>query len=119
MNAMAIRYLITIILVISMHASCSRDETGEPEDPNKPFTFTDLNAEKDTIESGESTKVKATATGYKISYHWSATAGDILGSGEEVVYTASPCQAGKNKISCTVRDGYNFSLSKEIYIVVI
>ena len=112
------RCLITIMLLITMYASCSRDETGEPEDPGQPFTFTELSAEKDTIESGESTKIRATATGYKISYHWSATAGDILGSGLEIVYTASPCQAGKNKITCTVRDGYNFSLSKEIYIVV-
>jgi hypothetical protein len=77
-----------------------------------------LTAEKDTIESGQSTKVFAVASGYKLTFYWSATAGDILGSGDEVVYTASPCHAGKNKINCTVRDGNNASRSKEIEIVV-
>ena len=110
--------LPVLILVLSLLVSCSKDNNGGSGDPGQPFIFSSLSAEKDTIESGESTKVVATATGYKINYYWSATAGDILGNGYEVVYTASPCQAGKNKITCTVRDGNNASRSKEIFIVV-
>ena len=105
-------------LLITLLAACSKDDEGGTDDPDQPFIFSSLVTEKDTIETGESTNVKATATGYRIKFYWAATAGDILGSGSEVVYTASPCQAGKNKITCTVRDGNDASVSKEIYIVV-
>jgi len=106
---------IFFLLVIS---SCTKDDNGGSDDPDQPFIFSSLTAENDTIESGQSTKVFAVATGYKLSYYWSATAGDILGSGDDVVYTASPCHIGKNTITCTVRDGNNASRSKEISIVV-
>lgn len=96
--------------------SCS--DGKETDDPYQPLVFTSLEAEKDTIESGESTKIIAIASGYKITYNWAATAGDILGRGNQVFYAASPCHAGKNKVTCTVKDGNNASLSKEIFIVV-
>lgn len=101
-----------------MISSCSKDDDGNQEDPGQPLIYTSLTAERDTIESGETTKVTAVATGYKLSFHWSATAGDILGTGSQVIYAASPCQAGKNKLVCTVSDGNNNSKSKEIFIVV-
>lgn len=109
----------TFLLVLSiLLVCCSKEETGGSEDPDQPFIFSSLSAEKDTIESGQSTKIIAVATGFKLTYYWAATAGDILGSGHEVLYTASPCQAGKNKITCTVCDGNNVSETKEIFIVV-
>ncbi len=101
-----------------MISSCSKGDDGNQEDPGQPLIYTSLTAERDTIESGETTKVTAVATGYKLSFHWSATAGDILGTGSQVIYAASPCQAGKNKITCTISDGNNNSNSKEIFIVV-
>lgn len=107
-----------IFLFLLVILSCSKSDDGNQEDPGQPLIFTSLTAERDTIESGETTKVTAVATGYKISFHWSATAGDILGTGSQVIYAASPCQAGKNKITCTVNDGNNNSNSKEISIVV-
>lgn len=109
---------ISIFLFIILISSCSKDDTGGSDDPDQPFIFSSLTAEKDTIESGQSTKVFAAASGYRLIFYWSATAGDILGSGDEVVYTASPCHIGKNKITCTVRDGHNTSGTKEIDIVV-
>jgi len=112
------KQLIILLLLLIAVASCNKDDNGGSGDPDQPFVFSSLNAEKDTIESGQSTKVFAVATGYRLNYYWSASAGDILGSGNEVVYTASPCNAGKNKITCTVRDGNNASRSKEIFIVV-
>lgn len=112
------KHLTIFFLLITLLAACSKDDEGGTDDPDQPFIFSSLVTEKDTIETGESTNVKATATGYRIKFYWAATAGDILGSGSEVVYTASPCQAGKNKITCTVRDGNDASVSKEIYIVV-
>ncbi len=110
--------LLGILLLFLIFLSCSKNDDGNQEDPGQPLIYTSLTAERDTIESGETTKVTAVATGYKLSYHWSATAGDILGTGNQVIYAASPCQAGKNKLTCTVSDGNNNSNSKEIFIVV-
>jgi hypothetical protein len=110
--------LISLFLLALLLGSCIKDINEGLEDPDEPLVFSSLAAEKDTIVTGESTKITAIATGYKITFHWSATAGDILGMGNQIVYAASPCQAGTNKISCTVRDGNNDSQSKEIFIVV-
>ncbi|MBN2667020.1 MAG: hypothetical protein JXR67_10945 [Bacteroidales bacterium] len=112
------KYLTYLTIMLALLVSCSGENTDDEGDPLEPLAFSSLTAERDTIESGESTKIIAVATGYSLSYYWTATAGDILGKGSEVVYTASPCQSGKNKITCTVKDGNNASLKKEIYIVV-
>lgn len=112
------KYLSGILLLFLTFSFCSKDDNGNPEDPDQPFIYTSLTAEKDTIESGQTTKVTAAASGYKLSFRWSATAGDILGTGSQIIYAASPCQAGKNKITCTASDGKGNSGSKEIFIVV-
>jgi hypothetical protein len=112
------QFLTLSIFLLLLMSSCTKKENGGSEDPGQPLFFQSLEAERDTIESGESTKLVAVASGYLLNYYWSATAGDILGSGNEVVYTASPCNIGKNTITCTVRDGHNASDSKEIFIVV-
>jgi hypothetical protein len=69
------------------------------------LTFHSLIAEKDTIAPGETVKITASASGNRLEYFWSATLGDILGSGPEVVYAASPCSAGKNRITCRIESG--------------
>ena len=97
---------------------CQKGDGGEGSDTSQPLVFSTLKAEKETIASGEKTKVTATASGYKISYTWVASLGDILGSGSSVEYAASPCSIGKITISCTVKDGNNHSQLKEVYIVV-
>lgn len=106
-----------MILFGSMIA-CTIEESDDHGDPNQSLVFTSLTAERDTIAPGESTQITAVATGYRITYNWTKTAGDILGSGSKVVYAVSPCHLGKNKITCTVTDGKNVSQSKEITIVV-
>jgi hypothetical protein len=114
-------YLRTVLLGISLSVliisiSCKKED--DPGDPSQPLIFSSLVAGKDTIVPGESTEITATASGYKLTYSWSATAGDILGSGARVIYAASPCHAGTNQISCVVRDGNDKSATKEIDIVV-
>lgn len=111
------KYITFLLLLLSLTA-CVKDDDEDPGDPDQPLVFASLIAEKSTIAAGESTKITAVATGYKLAYKWSATAGDILGTGKEVVYAVSPCHAGTNKITCTVSDGNNDSQSKEIFIVV-
>ena len=110
--------VIIIIVSILFFYSCEEEENNTG-DPNQALVFTSLTAENDTIEPGKQTKIIATATGYKIEYFWAASAGDILGNGAEVIYTASPCQIGENTISCIVKDGNGNSEEKEIIIVVL
>jgi hypothetical protein len=112
------RYLVIISIFLYLLTSCAKDENEGNEDPDLPLTFSSLKVENDTIKPGETTKIIADASGYKLSYYWSASAGDILGKGKEVVYAVSICHIGKNKITCTINDGNNVSKSKELFIVV-
>lgn len=106
---LAVIFLLTVLLV-----NCSKEEEDLPE---TELVFQSLISENDTIAPGESTKLKATATGSSLEYYWSATLGDIIGSGAEVTYVASPCAVGTNEITCKVTNG-NQSESKSIEIVV-
>ncbi|MFQ5334943.1 MAG: PKD domain-containing protein, partial [Flavobacteriales bacterium] len=84
------------------------------------FSYNSLTAENTTINTGETSKITATASGENLTYNWeliSGSLGDILGSGAQVTYTASPCCTGDNTVQCTVSDGTN-SESKTVTIVV-
>lgn len=105
-----------LLVLILLLPGCGGDDVNEPY---QPLVYTSLVAEKSNIKVAETTKIKATATGSNLIYTWSATLGDILGSGQEVTYTASICQIGKNKITCTVSNEKNQSVSKTIEIEVI
>ena len=115
-NLVTTTTVLFCLSVLFFFVSCSKED--DPGDPSHPLIFSSLVAEKDTIAPGESTIITAIATGYKITYNWSATAGDILGSGEQVIYAASPCHSGRNQITCMVKDGNDKSASKEIDIMV-
>ncbi|RIH66163.1 hypothetical protein D1164_04430 [Mariniphaga sediminis] len=93
---------------------CSEEEREIPSD----FDFYSLVAEKDTMAPGETVKLTAKATGSELRYFWSASVGDILGSGAQVTYAASPCQIGKNQVTCRVTNGSKLSQTKTIDIVV-
>ncbi|MBN1416117.1 MAG: PKD domain-containing protein [Bacteroidales bacterium] len=109
--------LIILLTTALIFIACDKDnENGG--DPSQQLVFESLVADRYTLHAGESTRIKATASGYRISYHWSASAGDILNSGAEVIYAPSPCHAGENQITCEVKDGNNKSLTKTICIVV-
>ena len=108
-------YIPVILLTAFLLLNCSKETV---ELPAEELNFQSLVSEKDTIAPGETTKVIATATGSQLTYYWSATIGDILGSGSEIVYAASPCQVGINQITCKIKNGSNQSVSKIIDIVV-
>ncbi|MFW5822621.1 MAG: hypothetical protein ACOCU7_04455 [Tangfeifania sp.] len=112
MNKLLLNALILFAFLFFGY-SCSEEKTETPDD----LVFQSLVAEKDTIAPSESTKIKATATGSRLEFFWSATLGDIIGSGPEVTYVASPCAAGSNEISCKITNGSQ-SESKSIKIVV-
>lgn len=113
MNCRNLLLPVTILLVFFL-VNCSKEEADFPE---TEMIFNSLVAEKDTIAPGESTIVKASATGSSLEFFWEATLGDIIGSGSEITYVASPCAVGTNEITCKVTNG-NQSETKSIEIVV-
>jgi len=109
-----------ILMIALFLASCETEDVYVPEgnNGNNPLVFYSLTTDKDTLRGGEIAKITARATGYTLSFAWSATAGTILGSGNEVNYAACSCQSGKNIITCTVTDRSNNSESREVSIFV-
>ena len=114
---MKINKLFFLLLPATLLVFCMCNKEEEEQLP-QDFVFHSLVAEKDSIYPGEEIKIKATATGTGLIYYWSASLGDILGSGAEVVYVTSPCQVGTNQITCKISNGSNQSKSKTIDIVV-
>jgi hypothetical protein len=108
---------LIFVVIVTTFFCCSKAEEEEP--PAEDLVFYSLVSEKDTIMVGEQTRITASATGSQLEYFWSASLGDIVGSGSEVTYVASPCQAGKNQITCKITNGSTQSETKSIYIVVI
>jgi hypothetical protein len=113
-----IKQYLLIAVVAVLFYTCGDNEGAQADPSTDPLVFTSLVAERDTLDSGESTKIEAKATGYNLSYNWSATLGNILGSGSVIEYAVSPCHVGTNKITCTINDGNNQSESKSLQIIV-
>ena len=90
-----VKLILGIVTIGMIVASCNK-EVQEPEvkptNSSTPGTnsstptgtstisYTYLSAEQSTIAIGATTKVTATATGDGLSYIWSASDGDIIGS---------------------------------------
>jgi hypothetical protein len=108
--------LLLIFIASIFLISCSEEETTEPY---QELEFYSLVTEKDTIAPGQDTKVTANASGSNLSYFWSASVGDILGSGKEITYASSPCHVGTNTITCKIENARNQSETKSIQIVVL
>jgi len=107
--------LVCISCVILMASSCKKDKPVV----DRPLTFQSLTAEKDTLFPGEVTPITAIADGDGISYSWSATAGDVVGSGSVISYVTPPCVVGSNNVTCVVKDKADNKLSKTVTIVVL
>jgi hypothetical protein len=119
------RHLTGLLSIFLLFASCEKNDSDGTDDNNgsngnntQQLVFYSLTTDKDTIIFGETATITAVASGYNLSYSWSATGGSILGSGNEVTYAAGSCQAGTNTIACKVTDAYNNSESKEVSIFV-
>ena len=105
-----------ILFLLVFIFACNKKEEIEPMDD---FQFSALQIEKDTLMAGEETKIKAMATGVELTYLWSATKGDILGFGKEIIYVSSPCHLGSNTITCTVKNESNYSETKNVNVFVL
>lgn len=106
--------LLFLILIVS----CDKKDDNNIDKNSTLTSFISLTAENDTIFSGQSTHISAVVDGDKVTYSWTATAGDILGSGNKISYVAPTCTPGSNEIKCTV-SASNKTESKTIIITVL
>lgn len=109
---------VSSLASIFLLTSCKKD-SGEPVANQTPFKFETLTAEATEIvfSSNPSTKITAVATGDGLKYYWSASAGDIIGSGAKVTYTANAnCCGGSQTITCKVKDKYGKADVKQVSI---
>lgn len=110
------RLTFAFFVLILATTACSKEENGDSEEP---LVYASLTAIKTTLKPGETTRINAVATGSNLKYIWTATQGDILGSGAEVTYAPSICHVGMNQVSCEITGGKNQSEKKTIQIQVI
>jgi len=115
--------LNTLLIIMALiFTSCNEKPTevnssiyGENEIEGE-FEFKSLDSDKFEISVGGSTQISAKVIGTGISYKWNASAGDIIGAGSKVVYTAAFCCVGNNVIKCVVSDREGNTETKEIVI---
>lgn len=106
------RLFYLLLLCIAVLPACKKKDNAAVLN-----SFIGLTAEKDTILTGQSTKITALVDGENVTFSWSSMAGDILGSGSEVTYVAPTCTPGVNPVNCTVSAADN-SETKTIFITV-
>lgn len=106
-------------LSVMILLSCESQEP-EPSDP-MAFKFDSLVSESYELyySVNPATKITAYASGQELSYYWSATAGEIFGSGNQVTYSSNPgCCGGYQIIQCIVQDKNNQHDIKKVEIYV-
>ena len=80
-----------------------------------------LTADPPSIQVGSSCTLTVEAEdpgGGPLTYQWSASAGDIIGQGASVRYTASFCCTGSNRVKVTVKNNRGGSASQSIDVYV-
>jgi hypothetical protein len=115
---MKIKILLVSFLCLTLVMGCDKEEPPDNHNDD-PIEFTSLVAGRKMIFIEDTTRVIATATGYELSYHWSVEKGDILGSGSEVTYVATPCTVGDNEIYCTVKSTNGKEETKHVVVTVL
>jgi len=97
----------------------SCEEPVTPEENKKPLIFTELTSDEETIYPEETVTFNAVASGDEIVYEWESSVGTLLGNGNQVTLTPTPCLTGEITVTCTVRDKYDETSSKNITITVL
>ena len=111
------RGFVIVVFAIGIIFFNSCKKKHETPIPTVPLVFTDFTIKPGTVDPGETSTINATATGSNLTYKWSTSHGDLLGSGSTVMYGAQPCCVGTNTITCTITDGSS-SIAKNVFLEV-
>jgi len=100
------------VAVLLLASSCASVD-------NYPPVITSLEAEADWTAPSSSLNVTCTASdrdGDELSYNWSASGGNITGTGHEVTWTA-PEEIGVCDITVVVNDGHNGEDTRSVILI--
>lgn len=110
---------LIVIFSTGLLMSC-QDNEAKPANPEL-LSFDSLVSESYEIyySVNPSTKITAYAKGDGLKYYWSASAGEIFGSGNQVTYTSNPgCCGGYQTIQCIVMDNSKQNAVKKVEVYV-
>ena len=108
-------FLILPVILLFILAACDKkSDNAGPDNSGKEFKFVSLVADDTTMTVNDIMKISANATGEGLTYNWSASYGTFIGSGATVQWTV--CHQDRFRVTCEVKDAYNHSESKDIYI---
>lgn len=118
---MKTKILLVALLFVGVFYSCKKDDKDNAPSTT-PLAFTSFSVQDSVAQidlgTGEATFVlSALATGDGLTYTWthnSPVGGVFSGSGANMTW--SICHVSKFKITCTVKDKNNASISKDIYV---
>ena len=106
-----VRWTLAIFSACSLWlflSSCVQPpEVESSSEGNRNPQFRGLTANPPSIKAGTWTTITADAVdpdGDPVTFSWTATAGDFVGEGPSVRYTATYCCLGFNSITVTVKD---------------
>ncbi|MEX1137737.1 MAG: hypothetical protein WEB33_13645 [Bacteroidota bacterium] len=103
------RVLAACSIPILAVASCAQPVSEEGgSGPNSPPEISSLTVDPSIVIIGRWVTMRVEAEdpdGDRLAFGWSASAGDIIGEGAEVRYTASYCCVGFNTVRVRVEDG--------------
>jgi len=112
------KYILLCLLLFMLFSRCGKEEPPDQHE-NDPVEFISLITGRDVIFTEDTTRISATATGYELSYLWSVEKGDLLGSGPEITFVATPCTVGGNEIFCTVKSSNGKEKTKSVVVTVL
>ena len=111
-----ITLLLFLLPLFLLFAACDKDD--KPQKDSELKSFTKLEADKDTLAVGESTKIRAVYEGKGVIFAWNASSGNMNGGGDEITYTVAFCDIGDNTITCKATAEDN-SITRTIKIHVV
>jgi Bacterial Ig domain len=116
------KILITFSILSIFLYGCVQPTSVETDvDGNNKPDIISITADRLSIRVGTSTTITVTATdpdGDNLSYSWTVALGDIIGSGNQVRYTAAFCCVGINTINIVVKDSRGSAVKGSINVEV-
>ncbi|MCX6287867.1 MAG: hypothetical protein NTY96_12195 [Bacteroidetes bacterium] len=104
--------LLSVLIIMAIACSKKSDTAGS----GTPLIFSSLNASDTTMPVNGLITLSANASGDGLSYHWTASYGSFVGSGQSVKWTV--CHADNFVITCEVKDANGNTASKQRIISV-
>jgi hypothetical protein len=113
-------WLLAAVLSSAVFLGCVR--TAAPTGPNNPPVIDSLQIAPLILRVGQPAVITCYAhdpDGDELRYHWSASAGAIVGSGFRVHYIPDPCCGGlTNTITVVVKDEKGGSTQGQLHVAV-